>query len=300
MLTKPHESDRMNQPALSATLPGLGLAQDIDAGVPVLAGPAESACHFIPTSARGLWKLGTWRGLVAGCLRVDPRSNLPGLIEQAYGELFDILRPDYRLYRVWHYLPGINKVKDGLETYRAFCIARHNAFSREFGAAATSEMPSASAVGAFGSHVSLAFVGGPAPCSHLESPLQIPAYQYPAIHSPKPPSFARATRLPGFLFVSGTSSIRGHETVHPGDPSKQIQTTIENLAVILGAAGASFSDIDSQSAFVTVFLRSADLLPLAREALNRNLPNSLERTQFLLADICRAELDVEIEATLAG
>lgn len=109
-------------------------------------------------------------------------------------------------------------------------------------------------------------------------------------------SFARAmhTRVAGHdtIWVSGTASIGADgRTRHAGDPDAQVAETLLDLGAVLAAGGAGLADVRS----ATVFCKRPAVFDSFRQAL-RLL--SLPRFPYVavLADVCRPELEIEIEA----
>jgi chorismate lyase / 3-hydroxybenzoate synthase len=209
-----------------------------------------------------------------------------------------------QLYRVWNYVPHINALTDNFENYRAFCLGRSLGFEETLGKAFPSALPAASAVGTPDSFLSLIFVCGPAVPRHVENPEQVPAYRYPAEHGPKAPSFSRATVVPItgqlYTFISGTSAIKGHATVAPDALLDQLNCTLDNLRLISREAGAG-DDLGAgktKSRHFKVYLRHAADFDLTRTQLEQSLFVPSDIVTYLQADICRAALRVEIEATL--
>lgn len=210
----------------------------------------------------------------------------------------------WHLYRVWNYVPAINAVTNGMEHYRAFCQGRSRAFEQILGPIFQERLPAASAVGTDGHRVSVVFAAGRALPQHIENPEQVPAYQYPPEHGPRPPSFARATLARdgerSWTFISGTAAIKGHQTVAPGAFTAQLDCTLDNLRLIARAAGLP-DDLRSGGAgtrYFKVYLRHARDLAPAQRRLERELLRDGDGVTYLRADICRAALDVEIEATI--
>ena len=210
------------------------------------------------------------------------------------------------LYRIWNYVPDINAEFRGLENYRAFCQGRSLAFERVLGGEFQPQLPAASAVGCDGKRIELIFAAGEGPATHFENPEQIPAYLYPAEHGPRSPSFARATVVrygqQTWTFISGTSAIKGHETVAPGSLDDQLECTLDNLRLIAKKSGAG-EDLGSSARVkrhFKVYLRNASAFRRARTRLEAALFRSGDVVTYLKADICRAALHVEIEATLVG
>jgi enamine deaminase RidA (YjgF/YER057c/UK114 family) len=136
----------------------------------------------------------------------------------------------------------------------------------------------------------------------IENPRQISAYAYPADYGPRSPTFSRASvcRIgdDDVLFLSGTASIVGHRTVHPGDVVAQTRETVRNIEAMIAEANR----VAPQAGFTLgnlcykVYVRHPADVGAIREALQRSLGASA-RLIFLRADICRQDLLVEIEAT---
>lgn len=193
--------------------------------------------------------------------------------------------------RVWNHVRDINRIDDGLERYRAFCAGRHDAFVRH-GYAMRSDLPAASAVGLRGGGVTTYFAAAREPAASVENPRQVSAYDYPRRYGPRSPSFSRAMRGAGLVFVSGTASVVGHETLHAGDVAAQLEETLVNLQAILAAAGARALSI------AKVYIRHAGDYALVSARVREAMPRT--QTMFLHADICRDDLLVEIDGVAAG
>lgn len=243
-----------------------------------------------------------------GCIsaRVD-HSNTQSRTYDLYRNLLDV-SSNHRLCRIWNYVPHINDAAtSGVETYREFSSGRSKAFEAQFGTAFAQMLPAASAVGSDGDELVVVFAAHGAEIHHYENPLQIPAYRYPAEHGPRAPSFSRATtvgRPDGLcdVFVSGTSAIRGHATVAPGQTLEQLQCTLENLRVIGETSGIG-DDLAAGKAcrrFFKVYLRHPENFREVSSEIERVLLNPGDSVTYLKSDICRAALNVEIEASVFG
>jgi hypothetical protein len=128
---------------------------------------------------------------------------------------------------------------------------------------------------------------------------------YPAEHGPRAPSFARATVARegrrAWVFISGTSAIKGHETIAPGDLKGQLACTLDNLRLMSRKAGLGDdlgAGVGAQRQF-KVYLRHDSDLTSARESLERSLLHPGDVVTYLHAEICRAALNIEVEATIA-
>ncbi|MEO6875384.1 MAG: hypothetical protein ABI222_11255 [Opitutaceae bacterium] len=282
---------------------GYGLELDI----PVLGGSAREA--LFPDAVRAQpsadLQLFTSGDILLGCVTervADPRA-LAHQSQELYRRVLAAAR-GHHLYRIWNYVPQINALADGFENYRAFCQGRSLAFEAEAGAGFPRVLPSASGVGTADGCLSLVFVAGLADPRHIENPEQLPAYCYPAEHGPRSPSFSRATvvKLPArtLSFISGTAAIKGHQSIAPDVLEPQLTCTLDNLQLISQTSGLGENlgaDCALQRHF-KVYVRHARDLKAVQTRLERDLLKPADHVTYLQADICRAELLLEIEATL--
>lgn len=225
---------------------------------------------------------------------------------RAYQALFAALREAGHpaLLRVWNFVPRINDEQAGLERYRQFNIGRQRAFL-EAGHAAFEGAPAACALGSQGGPLSVRFLAARRPALALENPRQVPAWRYSAQFGPRSPTFSRAVLAADGagrvdLLVSGTASIVGEESRHPGDVRAQLAETLANLRAVLDAARQrSSARFALEQLDCTVYLRQAAHLEPVRADLCAALgagSRAAAAAVYLQADICRRELLLEIEA----
>jgi len=244
-------------------------------------------------------------GLLLGCALEPALPDLSVQVQRLYQRLIALSRGRH-LYRIWNYVPRINARVAGLENYHAFCRGRSLAFEESLGPAFKRALPAASAVGGDDHHLAVIFAAGSTAPRQIENPEQMPAYEYPREHGPRPPSFARATVVEEagrrYAFISGTSAVKGHSTVAPGALREQLVCTLDNLRLISQAIGLgdAFSAGKSLARHFKIYLRRAGDLAAVRTALEAVLLRPGDRVTYLRADICRAELNLEIEAALVG
>jgi chorismate lyase / 3-hydroxybenzoate synthase len=222
--------------------------------------------------------------------------------ESAYRRIFALLdREGYpHLWRAWNYLAEINRETDGLERYRQFNIGRHDAFVAS-GRLAQGNVPAACALGTASGPLTIAFMAGRKAPIPLENPRQVSAYNYPAAYGPRSPTFSRAAfaHLPGqeLLFISGTASIVGHQTTHIGDVGGQTRETVANIAALLESANRQALSMPYALGELSyrTYIRHANDYPRVREILG-HLIGPAAAIAYVHADICRADLLIEIEA----
>lgn len=207
--------------------------------------------------------------------------------------------------RLWNYMPAINAGDGDQERYRRFCIGRGKAL--ESAGLNDAQMCAATAIGSEQPVMQLVALAGVAPGISIENPRQVSAWNYPRDYGPRQPAFARATGVDledgqAGLMVSGTASVIGHATAHPGDALAQTDEAASNLdALLANAAGvmnrprlATFGD----HSLARVYVRHPEDWPAIERRLRRRWPTL--RMCALRGDICRRDLLVEIEAWHSG
>ena len=236
------------------------------------------------------------------CTATHDASPLQSASRLVYERLFALLRAQGtpHLWRVWNYLAQINGASQGLERYRQFNLGRHEAFvqaQRETGG----QVPAACAIGVEDGPLSVAFLAGNSPLRPLENPRQVSAWRYPTQYGPRAPTFSRAAlaypRGQEALFISGTASIVGHETVHAGDVVAQCRETVRNLESVIVEANRQAR---SPRPFTLAGLSHRAYVRHATDAetVRRTLQPLLSGAPLVCvqADICRADLLVEVES----
>ncbi|MGX2994997.1 FkbO/Hyg5 family chorismatase [Streptomyces sp. JNUCC 64] len=236
-------------------------------------------------------------------IRIDGRGVYEDAVHAAYAQSFALLkRLGYtELFRMWNLVGGITDDNaQGLENYRDFCVGRARAFDDWPG-----RIPAATGIGSLSPGIDLYFLATRAGVPrHLENPHQTPAYRYPQEYGPKSPSFARATHLPGpqgapgTVYVSGTASIIGDDTVHHDDIAAQLDVTLSNIEALISTANLREHGVDGGFALkdldqIKVYVRDEHDLPLVRARCGDVFPT--EDIAYLNVDVCRRDLLVEIE-----
>jgi enamine deaminase RidA (YjgF/YER057c/UK114 family) len=292
----PWPLQRLVTPLLGTGLSGLDEAWWVAGDAPLLSGETEGIA---------------WRrsgDLLFGVIEMDEarvaaepqRSALQTASEQAYARIFRLLDAQGlpHLWRLWNYMGDINGESGGLERYRQFNLGRAEAFE---GAARSvvGRVPAACALGVAGGPMTIAFLAGATPVLPIENPRQVSAFLYPSDYGPRPPTFSRAALAwpprQEILFVSGTASIVGHQTVHPGDVRAQTVESLDNIVAVLTVA----SGLSRSGAFALrdlgyrVYVRHAADLEAVRAVVAARVPDAA--VVYLRADVCRADLLVEIE-----
>lgn len=271
---------------------GGGGGDAVEVACPRLAGPDAPEAWF-----------GDAADLAA--IRIDvpeQGDDIEAAARTAYRELLAKVRGSSHPYliRIWNYLDAINDGDGDGERYRRFCLGRAAAVDAAF------NDPPPAATGIGHAHrtgrVQLVALCAAAPAVALENPRQMPAWRYPRDYGPVSPGFSRGALLGdgARLLASGTASIVGHRSLHEGDVRAQLREALANLEALLGEAvtrgGPRFALAAPEA--LRVYLRDRADLDAVREAvIAAGVPDG--RVVYLLGDICRRELLVELEGVFA-
>jgi chorismate lyase/3-hydroxybenzoate synthase len=271
-----------------------------------LDGPAAPECWWdgpITGSAEtegAAWAHGEHYAMVAVSVE-EGAAGIEAAAADAYARLLMAVRPSRHPYllRIWNYFAAINSGQGDAERYRRFCVGRARAVDAAFNA----PPPAATAIGTDGppGRVQLIALCSRAPAIALENPRQTPAWRYPREYGPVPPGFSRGVLLGADgdtprLLASGTASIVGHVSQHVGDVEGQLKESLANLQALLDEGrrkcGREFRVADCEA--LRVYLREPADLAVA-EALLTAAGLGRDRVLYLRGDVCRRELDVELE-----
>jgi chorismate lyase/3-hydroxybenzoate synthase len=217
-------------------------------------------------------------------------GGLHATAREAYQRLAQFQRTtDYRYaWRIWNFLDAINEPEDDLERYQQFCLGRAEGLAGRLDG-----YPAASALGRRDGDRTLQVIwlAGRVPGRPVENPRQISAYRYPPQYGPAAPSFSRAMLAGDQILISGTSSIVGHETVHVGNVSAQLDESITNLRAVISASDMPEAKPTQLKAYVRHERHTTAVMEGIRTRCHPEYADCI-----LLADICRADLLVELEA----
>lgn len=215
---------------------------------------------------------------------------------KAYVELFRFIESTEHpnAFRIWNFIPNINQGDGDLEEYKKFCTGRLRAFT-ELGIPA-GEFPAASALGHREQGAVIYVLSSSEHGVPYENPKQESAYRYPRQYGPSSPSFSRSTYIQlgeqKLLFISGTAGILGYETQAPGNLPLQLETTFSNIETLIGLTQTTADAVQ----FLRVYIRHSEDFAYVSEQVNKRFPGA--DISYVLADICRNDLLLEIEATV--
>lgn len=319
-----HENPNWRDSVLGGACFGRHAASRPDSGLPLLCIEMQTGCdgetvfeiwhsnELLSSGSQGDIRYRYGENLLFGCLSLD--ETLPEISEDAvpplqqlskvaYQEIFSLLEilGFSSVLRFWNYFPAINQESHAMERYRQFNIGRQDAFLSQ-GRSLCDSVPAACALGSAGRHLQIAFLASRSASTSIENPRQVSAYHYPSQYGPRSPSFSRAglVNLAGkpVLFISGTASIVGHLSVHIDDVAAQTRESLRNIDWVLEQANHQAPEAGFCLADLAykVYVRHLEDMPVVRQEMERYIGAAVP-TVYLQADVCRAELLVEIEAS---
>jgi len=150
----------------------------------------------------------------------------------------------------------------------------------------------------------------------ISNPSQVNAYEYgqqvlkgmanSGSAVKHPPQFERGllmiNKTSNTLFVSGTASIIGQETIGKGDIDEQVMVTIENIRNVADLKRIrqliGKDDIGpGKFSLLRVYIKKQEDFKSVKSICNKHFPGS--PVIFIEADICRDDLLTEIEAEVS-
>lgn len=253
-----------------------------------------------------VWREGTIAGADTDHLsfgwieRDEGAAGIAAAAEHVYGEITRQLaqRDKPHLLRMWNYLDAITDGTDDAERYRQFCVGRIAGLKGYRHA-----FPAGTAIGRCDGvrRLQVYWIAAREAGLPLENPRQVPAWEYPRQYGPRPPSFARAMLaappLDLALMLSGTASVVGHASAHPGDLAAQLAESFRNFDALLARARGAAPWLPEHfgvDSLLKVYVRRRSDLDAVEALLDRALDPRVPRV-VLHAEVCRRELLVEID-----
>lgn len=246
----------------------------------------------------------------------ESSGSLQTITYRAYEDLFELIakkQVSKNIIRMWNFIPRILEHQDDLvsdsERYRQFNSGRRLAWEDHSGLkdAKTGifRTPAATGIGSLDGPLVIEALLTNDPVIDIQNPRQIDAFSYSQKYGTHPPMFSRATAQLGsldtLLFISGTASIVGEDTLHKNDPVEQTHETFRNFTALISTENlnrnlpfecAPLKPSDLQG--MRVHIKNSDHLALIKSAVQEYMGDT--DVCYVNDDICRDGLLVEIES----
>lgn len=218
--------------------------------------------------------------------------------------------PVNAIVRQWNYIEKITALEGTRQHYQDFNDARaefYNQTTWENG------YPSATGIGVTHGGVlidvdaAILYEQNEAYATPLDNRLQIAAHSYSEevlvsdSQLKATPKFERGKAMnfgsSGLIYISGTAAIRGEESLKDAELAEQLYATMENIAYLISLENVTTAGVQCRFQpaveMLRIYLKDMSAVREAKElmeAFRLNIP-----VVYLWADICREELQVEIE-----
>ncbi len=252
-----------------------------------------------------------------GCKEVMTNGIVPGDVSKSafeqsmeiFSTIGEILKRNgfepSDIYRQWNYIQHITAGKDGSQNYQEFNDARSIFYSScnwENG------YPAATGIGtsAGGIMVELCAIKGYN--SHnkpIDNPLQIAAHNYSQkvldgkvigeLQERTTPKFERARLLGNRVFISGTAAIKGEKSNFSSNAVEQAAMTMEIMDRLVSKENIPVPCNGIKYDLLRVYVKREEDIASVAGYMNAHYP--VVAKHYLVADVCRPELLVEIEGT---
>jgi len=255
--------------------------------------------------------------LVVAGLRGNVNTDIKTQSLQVFENLENILKvenyPISSIVRQWNYIERITDFQGEQQHYQIFNDSRSHFYSKTDW---TQGYPAATGIGMQHGGIIVDVVAGiPKKDNYkyapLDNELQVAAYDYSQevllgvediiFKEKTTPKFERAKAITngesGYVYISGTAAIRGEESLIGVDILKQTEVTIENINYLISKENLEKTGININKEYhfdmLRVYLKNAEDIPTVKKYMDDSF--SEIPTAYLLADVCREELLVEIE-----
>ena len=259
--------------------------------------------------------------LWAGGLGIsEPKIDTADAARHAFEKVVLILTKEGfemdHIVRQWNYVGDILKIENGFQNYQVFNEIR-NEYYHQY--RHLPGYPAATGIGMKLDGVLIDFCAvkpsDKVQIQAVDNPKQVNPYAYnqqvlkgqifEGKVKKQAPQFERAKLIANCLysslFISGTASIIGQETIGKGDIEQQTRTTIENIKILsdkahIRALNRQSENLPVEYSVVRVYIKNLADFPVVKEICAQfygDVP-----ILYIEADICRDDLLVEIEAEM--
>ncbi len=249
-------------------------------------------------------------GLGTGLFPDDTYSAGNEVFEQMKGILENEEMSFDNLVRQWNFIGNILSINNDVQNYQAFNELRNDKYSRY---RKVRGYPAATGIGMKMDGVKVDFYAVKSTSQGTAIPIENPDQLNPYAYEQKvlkgnvlkgkkgkqPPQFERAVLSGNNLFISGTASIIGQDTIGIGDVEKQTAVTLENIMKLYNSNKIPGKEGDMiknamELIILRVYVRYQDDFRKVKSVCEKYFPGAT--AVFIEADICRDDLLVEIEA----
>lgn len=206
------------------------------------------------------------------------------------------------IYRQWNYIQGITMLNDESQNYQEFNDARsifYNKYQWNNG------YPAATGIGADagGVVVEVNAIRSTDKSLPIDNPLQIAAHNYSQdvlngkiieeLAQRTTPKFERARLLGNTIFISGTAAIKGEQSLSTYNAAEQTAETMQIMDRLVSQENIPAINNGAHYDLLRIYVKNREDIEDVKNFMDTHYPSVAKH--YLIADICRPELLVEIE-----
>lgn len=206
------------------------------------------------------------------------------------------------IYRQWNYIQGITILNDGSQNYQEFNDARSIFYNKSQW---NNGYPAATGIGADagGVVVEINAIKSYEKSLPIDNPLQIAAHNYSQnvldgkaidiLKEKSTPKFERARLLGNTIFISGTAAIKGEQSIGSHSAVEQTAETMEIMDRLVSKENIPTQNNGSHYDLLRIYVKRKEDIESVKDFMDTHYPAAAKH--YLIADVCRPELLVEIE-----
>ena len=206
------------------------------------------------------------------------------------------------IYRQWNYIQGITMLNDGSQNYQEFNDARSIFYNK---CQWDNGYPAATGIGtdAGGVVVEVNAIKSHDKNLPIDNPLQIAAHNYSQnvldgkvieeLKERTTPKFERARLLGNTIFISGTAAIKGEQSIAAKNAVEQTAETMEIMDKLVSKKNIPTENNGACYDLLRVYVKRKEDIGAVKDYMDTHY--SAAQKHYLVADVCRPELLVEIE-----
>ena len=207
------------------------------------------------------------------------------------------------IYRQWNYIEDITITNDGSQNYQEFNDARSLFYSK---AKWSNGYPAATGIGTSRGGIMIelyAIKGTTVANSPIDNPLQVAAHNYSQsvlegkvmkeLAERTTPKFERARILGNIIYISGTAAIKGERSTESSNTVAQAELTMQIMNNLISKDNIPTPCNGAAYDLLRIYIKNEEAIPAVKEYMNAHYPNV--QKHYLVSDICRPELLIEIE-----
>ena len=207
------------------------------------------------------------------------------------------------IYRQWNYIEEITIKEGESQHYQEFNDARSIFYGK---AKWYNGYPAATGIGTKRGGIMIelyAIKGTTATNKPIDNPMQIAAHNYSQnvlegvaaqeLQERTTPKFERARILGNTIYISGTAAIKGEDSVTTNNTVEQAHTTMEIMNKLISKENIPAPNNGATYDLLRIYVKNEEHIEAVKEYMNTHYPAVPKH--YLVSDICRPELLIEIE-----